>query len=113
MTDRNYEAYNITLAISTDSPTYRRAIRPTILNLARKKVNGTYDQELAKKAWLNVIVWGLKNTDWYKKNPIRTNPELRKLAAKYLSEEWEEELKNTYQKMLKLKKAGKAWSLKE
>jgi hypothetical protein len=113
MTEREYEANDISLTISTDFSTYHRAIRPTILNLTRRKVNGTYDANLAKKAWLNVVEWGLKNTEYYKKNPIRVNLELRRLAAKYLNEEWEAELKETYQKMLKLKKAGKAWSLKE
>ena len=109
--EKEYEANEISLTISNDFSTYRRAIRPTILNLARKKVQRTYQRTMALKAWLNVVNWALTNQMYYR-SAIKPSVEIRKLAAKYLSEEWESELYFTYHEMLKLKKSGKPWSLR-
>lgn len=111
MSDREYEANDIALTLSTDRETYDKAIKPTILNLARKMVNKTYKKDVSLKAWLNVVEWGLKNTMWYKKNAIKPSLQTRKLAAKYLGEEWEAELKDDAKNMIKLKKEGKSWSM--
>jgi hypothetical protein len=109
--EKIYEATEISLTLSNDGMTYRRVIKPTILNLARKKVQGTYRGDLALVAWFNIVNWAFTNQNYYK-NSIKPPIEIRKLAAKFLAEEWQWELTETYHKMLKLKKAGKPWSLR-
>jgi len=109
--DCEYEANEISLTVSNDFTTYKRAIRPTILNLARKKVNGTFQKNLALKAWLNVVNWALNNQLFYK-HAVKPSVEIRKLAALFLSDEWSSELHYTYDEMRRLKKSGKPWSLR-
>jgi hypothetical protein len=110
VSDCEYEANEISLTISNDYTTYKRAIRPTILNLARKKIQGTYKKNLALKAWLNVINFSINQM--YNKNAVKPSAEIRKLAALFLSEEWSSELHYTYDEMRRLKKSGKPWSLR-
>ena len=60
---------DFTLYIENNSDLYRGMIIPTCNNLARKKFKGVYDNEKAKRAWYNVMNYGLQGYffDVYKK----------------------------------------------
>lgn len=60
---------DFTLYIENNSDLYRGMIIPTCNILARKKFKGTYDDGKAKKAWYNVVSYGLQGyfVDVYKK----------------------------------------------
>lgn len=51
---------DVTLYIENSSDLYRGMITPVCNSLARKKYKGVYDDEKAKKAWYNVVNYGLQ-----------------------------------------------------
>lgn len=51
---------DVTLHIENGGTFYDNVIMPLCNNLARKKFKGTYDDEKAKKAWYNVVNYGLQ-----------------------------------------------------
>lgn len=51
---------DFTLYIENNSDLYRGMIIPTCNSLARKKYKGSYDDEKAKRAWCNVVNYGLQ-----------------------------------------------------
>lgn len=51
---------DFTLYIENNSDLYRGMIVPTCNSLARKKFKGTYDDEKARRAWYNVVNYGLQ-----------------------------------------------------
>lgn len=51
---------DFTLYIENNSDLYRGMIIPTCNNLARKRYKGSYDDEKAKRAWHNVVNYGLQ-----------------------------------------------------
>ena len=52
---------DVTIYIENTGTIYNNAIIPVCNNLARKKFKGTYDDEKAKKAWYNVVNYGLQS----------------------------------------------------
>lgn len=60
---------DFTLYIENNSDLYRGMIIPTCNSLARKKYKGSYDDEKARRAWYNVVNYGLQGYffDVYKK----------------------------------------------
>lgn len=60
---------DVTLHIENGGTFYDNVIMPLCNNLARKKFKGSYDDEKAKKAWYNVVNYGLQRyfIDVYKK----------------------------------------------
>ena len=51
---------DFTLYIENNSDLYRGMIIPTCNSLARKKYKGSYDDNKAKRAWYNVVNYGLQ-----------------------------------------------------
>ena len=51
---------DFTLYIENTRMIYDNVIMPVCNNLARKKFKGSYDDEKAKKAWYNVVNYGLQ-----------------------------------------------------
>lgn len=51
---------DVTLYIENNGLLYDTIIVPTCKNLARKKYKGVYNDEKAKKAWYNVVNYGLQ-----------------------------------------------------
>lgn len=60
---------DVTLYIENNGTLYNNVIMPVCNNLARKKFKGSYDDEKAKKAWYDVVNYGLQRyfVDVYKK----------------------------------------------
>ena len=60
---------DITIYIENTRMIYDNVIMPLCNNLARKKFKNTYNGEKAKKAWYNVVNYGLQRyfKDVYKK----------------------------------------------
>ncbi len=60
---------DVTIYIENTRMIYDNVIIPVCNNLARKKFKGSYDDEKAKKAWYNVVNYGLQRyfVDVYKK----------------------------------------------
>lgn len=62
MTEQEKEVLinSVTLYIENNSILYHNVITPTCNSLARKKYKKVYDDEKAKKAWYNVVNYGLQ-----------------------------------------------------
>lgn len=106
----NTVARELAIYVANSGELYRQMTRPVILALSRRRVNKTYDAKLAVKAWENVAEEAVKR---YSKEygKITANPATRNAAAKEMMEDWEGEIRDTTSEMLKLKKAGKPWSM--
>jgi hypothetical protein len=105
-------ARELAIYVANSGDLYRQMTRPTILALSRRRVNKTYDAKLAVKAWENIAEEAIKRyTKEYGK--IVANPATRNAAAKEMMEDWDGEIRDTTAEMLKLKKAGKAWSMSQ
>jgi len=106
-------AMELALTILNDGQTYHRVIRPTILNYARKRVNKTYDREMAIKGIVNNIVEpGLTRyrREW---GPIgRVNRATKERAAREILSGMMDEIRDAEARMKALKAAGKPWTLR-
>jgi hypothetical protein len=108
------EADELALMINNDADIYRSMIVPTQINMARKMVNGTYSAVLAKKAWLNVVekACGDKKFSRRTLHDWKPQPQVKKLAREYVMAHQSAEVVDRYKKMLRLKEAGKPWSMR-
>lgn len=96
------ESYNeevdiddIVLIMENDEDLYRQSILPVINKLKRKKRRGVYDEELAKKAFLNVVNYFLSTPQFikqygYTKHNVSVSD--RKEIAEYLLDDYMEEI---------------------
>jgi len=86
----------LVLYTENDSELYQQRFVPIAKNLSRKWQNGTYDSELAAKAWMYLVTDGAKKyaqefgdpNTWYEYFP----PNIRMMAAQQFAEQWEAEL---------------------
>jgi len=104
-------ARELVLYIENDSQLYRQQGYPIVLALAKRKVNKTYDPQLAVKAYENLVETGMKK---YSKEfgKIIANPATRNHAAKELLENYQEAINGAAKEMTGLKKDGKPWTLR-
>jgi len=108
-------AEELELYIINDSGMYRQMAQPLILNYARKKVNRTYDGNLAIKGFINLVETGVKK---YRRDfgsdslggPI--NRATKELTGKHLLRYYQEEIMDTARMMKILKDAGKPWTMR-
>ena len=102
-------AKELALSAANDGKLYDRQIRPCILNLARRKIKGVYKKPLAIKLMVYPIESEIKI---YRKENYFTMPvssATKTLAAKYLLDDYSEELRDTVTQM----KADKAKKTKK
>lgn len=91
---------------------YTRMSRPIILNLARKKVQGTYNATLAIKLYEQLVKEGIAGYNREFGSAIRLNPEERRIAAKELRDYYIEEINEKAREMKVLKSAGRPWAMR-
>jgi len=92
-------------------PDIHRQMTSMVLKaLARRKINGTYNHEMALKAWINVIEEGIRK---YSRSfgKVTLNPITREYAGKDLQIVMKDDLEEIVAQMRALKKAGKPWSM--
>lgn len=98
-------ARDLALSVSNDGNMYRRMIKPNIANLAKKMAKGQYQEDLAVKAMMNIITAYLPQ---YKKdagNPsMRVDKATKEYAAKELLEQFEDEIQDEADELMKAKK---------
>lgn len=93
--DEEVDTEDVVLIMENDGDLYRRSILPVINNLKRKKRRGVYDEELAKKAFLNVVNYFLSTPQFikqygYTKHNVSVSN--RKEIAEYLLDDFMEEI---------------------
>lgn len=111
-------ATELALYILNDGNLYRQITRPWVLNLARKKVKGTYDRTLAIKGLDYLVKEGIKRyrKDFGVSQPVMTtafNPATRKHAAEYILNYLQDEIEYTTKQMRALKASGKPWTMQD
>ena len=98
-------ARDLALSVSNDGNMYRRMIQPNITNLAKKMAKGQYQEDLAVKAMMNIVTAYLPQ---YKKDAgspmMRVNKETKQEAAKELLEQFEDEIQEQADDLMKAKK---------
>lgn len=100
-------AYDLSLIIENDGDIYRQFITPVINNLKKKKAKGIYDEELAKKAFLNVVNNALSSRNFqhlctYDKSLV--NVPTRKAVAEELLDFFTDEIDYVEESVKKSKK---------
>lgn len=93
--DEEVDTEDVVLIMENDGDLYRRSILPVINNLKRKKRRGVYDEELAKKAFLNVVNYFLSTPQFIKQygyTKHNVSVPNRKEIAEYLLDDFMEEI---------------------
>lgn len=86
---------DLIIILENDEDTYRQFIKPVINNLRKKKVKGIYDEELAIKAFLNVVNNALSSRQFqhlYKYNKSLVNIITREAIAEALLDSFTDEI---------------------
>jgi hypothetical protein len=105
-------AENLYLTAESDRQIYERMSRPICLNMAKKKVTGTYSADLAIKAFERPILAAVQILQRVTEEPVRPNPATRRLAAKHLRDSYMELINEMAAEMAGLKTAKKPWTLR-
>ena len=86
-------ARELYLGASNDSNLYRQRIQPCILNMAKKKVAGTYNKRLAVKQFMYPIeAYAIKYKKDYCTSDFKISNKTKILAASLLLREYSEEI---------------------
>lgn len=102
----------IYLTVISDANIYRQRLQPIFLNLARKKMRGIYQKELAVKLFTYAVMDGVEVfrksvSDWRDYIPVRISGKIKMYTGAKLLEYYEEEIGETVERIKEVAKAKK------
>lgn len=95
---------DILVYIENDSGLYRQRVLPIVNNLARKKLSGKYDKELAVKAFMYLAIDGIKKYKSEYEVDVTLSKAEKESLAKDLLDSYTEEIDGVVEELKTKKK---------